>query len=233
MTGRDREPYRSAAVGTIVTFSVTSGTTGDGRTPPPGTRVECGTLAEGTFMTSRTNRFTHPIAKATALAAVCALAVAACSSSKKTSAPASSAASTPAASAAATTSASSAPTTAASAPASSPASGGTLNGGKPMTLTWWHNVSTDPGKTAVPEGGRRLPRCQPQRHHQGAADPERKHQDQGSGRAAGHPARHLPAVGWRCGGHSGPVGQAGRPHAADVQLDRSTRQECRGLGRQR
>ncbi len=54
-----------------MTFSVTSGTTGDGRTPPPGTRVECGTLAEGTFMTSRTNRFTHPIVRATAIAAVC------------------------------------------------------------------------------------------------------------------------------------------------------------------
>ena len=130
-----------------MTFSVTSGTTGDGRTPPPGTRVECGTLAEGTFMTSRTNRFTHPLAKATAVAAVCALAVAACSSSKKAAAPASSAASTPAASGAATTSASSAPTTAASAPASS-AAGGQLNGGKPVTLTWWHNASTDPGKTA-------------------------------------------------------------------------------------
>ena len=98
-------------------------------------------------MTSRTNRFTHPIAKATAVAAVCALAVAACSSSKKAAAPASSAASTPAASAAATTSASSAPTTAATTPASS-AAGGQLNGGKPVTLTWWHNASTDPGKTA-------------------------------------------------------------------------------------
>lgn len=143
MTGRDRGPYRSAAVGTIVTFSVTSGTTGDGRTPPPGTRVECGTLAEGTFMTSRTNRFSHPIAKATAIAAVCALAVTACSSSKKTAAPASSAANTPAAS----TSASSAPTTAASAAASSPA-GGQLNGGKDVTLTWWHNATADPGMTA-------------------------------------------------------------------------------------
>lgn len=92
-------------------------------------------------MTRRTNRLSHPIAKTTALAAVCALAVAACSSSKKTAAPASSAANTPAASAAATTSAS-------SAPASSPAGGGQLNGGKPVTLTWWHNGSTDPVKSA-------------------------------------------------------------------------------------
>jgi raffinose/stachyose/melibiose transport system substrate-binding protein len=119
-----------------VTFSVTFGTTGDGRTPPPGTRVQCGTLAEGTFMTSRTNRLPRHLAKATAIAAVAALAVAGCSSSKKTAAPASSAAATPAA----TTSASSAP--AASAPA---ASGGQLNGGKDVTLTWWHNNSTQPG----------------------------------------------------------------------------------------
>ena len=98
-------------------------------------------------MTSRTNRLPRQLAKATAIAAVAALAVTACSSSKKTGA----AASTPAGTSAATTSASSAPTTAASAPATSPAAsaaGGDLNGGKPVTLTWWHNASTDPGKTA-------------------------------------------------------------------------------------
>jgi len=126
-----------------VTFSVTFGTTGDGRTPPPGTRIECGTLAEGTFMTSRTNRLPRQLARATAIAAVAALAISACSSSKKTAAPASSTAATPAA----TASASSGPATTASAPASS-AAGGQLNGGKDVTLTWWHNASTDPGKTA-------------------------------------------------------------------------------------
>lgn len=126
-----------------MTFSVTFGTTGDGRTPPPGTRVDCGTLAEGTFMTSRTNRLPRQLAKVTAIAAVAALAVTACSSTKKTGAAATSAASTPAA----TTSASSAPATTPSAAASAPA-GGALNGGKPVTLTWWHNASTDPGKTA-------------------------------------------------------------------------------------
>ncbi len=56
-----------------MTFSVTFGTTGDGRTPPPGTRIECGTLAEGTFMTSRTNRLPRHLAKATAIAGSCSL----------------------------------------------------------------------------------------------------------------------------------------------------------------
>jgi raffinose/stachyose/melibiose transport system substrate-binding protein len=98
-------------------------------------------------MTSRTNRLPRHLAKATAIAAVAALAIAGCSSSKKTAAPATSAAATPAA----TTSASSAPATSASAPATSAAAsaaGGQLNGGKDVTLTWWHNASTDPGKTA-------------------------------------------------------------------------------------
>ena len=98
-------------------------------------------------MTSRTNRLPRHLAKATAVAAVTALAIAGCSSSKKTAAPASSAAASPAA----TTSASSAPATTASAPATSAAAssaGGQLNGGKDVTLTWWHNASTDPGKTA-------------------------------------------------------------------------------------
>jgi raffinose/stachyose/melibiose transport system substrate-binding protein len=91
-------------------------------------------------MTSRTNRF-RTVSRLTAVAAVAALAVTACSSTKKTGA--TSAASTPATGA----SASSTPTTASSA-AASPAAGGELNGGKPVTLTWWHNASTDPGKTA-------------------------------------------------------------------------------------
>jgi raffinose/stachyose/melibiose transport system substrate-binding protein len=90
-------------------------------------------------MTSRTNRF-RTVSRFTAVAAVAALAVTACSSTKSTGSPATSAASTPATN----TSASSAPTTAAST-AASPAAGGEINGGKPVTLTWWHNASTQPG----------------------------------------------------------------------------------------
>ncbi len=90
-------------------------------------------------MTSRTNRF-RTVSRFTAVAAVAALAVTACSSTKSTGSPATSAASTPATN----TSTSSAPTTASSA-AGSPAAGGELNGGKPVTLTWWHNASTQPG----------------------------------------------------------------------------------------
>jgi raffinose/stachyose/melibiose transport system substrate-binding protein len=90
-------------------------------------------------MTSRTNPF-RTVSRFTAVAAVAALAVTACSSSSKTGSPATSAASTPATS----TSATSAPATTASSAASS-AAGGQLNGGKPVTLTWWHNASTQPG----------------------------------------------------------------------------------------
>ena len=94
-------------------------------------------------MTRRTNRISHPIAKATAIAAVTALALAACSSSKsKSSASSSSTAPSTTASAA-----SSAPATTTSAAAPSSA-GGQLNGGKDVTLTWWHNASQDPGMTA-------------------------------------------------------------------------------------
>jgi raffinose/stachyose/melibiose transport system substrate-binding protein len=107
-------------------------------------------------MTSRTNRFPSTpdesrklrphsrgryVARGTAVVAVAALAVAGCSSSKKTaSTPTSSA---PSASSASTSASSTAPS--ASAPV---ASGGQLAGGKAVTLTWWHNASTDPGKTA-------------------------------------------------------------------------------------
>jgi raffinose/stachyose/melibiose transport system substrate-binding protein len=113
-------------------------------------------------MTSRTNRFpsnteespglrlrprahrgakrVRTVSRFTAVAAVAALAVTACSSSSKTAAPATSAASTPATS----TSATSAPATT----AASSAAGGQLNGGKPVTLTWWENATADPGMTA-------------------------------------------------------------------------------------
>ena len=105
-------------------------------------------------MTSRTTRIlsttdknqrlrphsrTTYVARATAVVAVAALAIAGCSSSKKSGASAASSTPAPAASAA-STSAAPAPTTAAS---SAPAAGG-----KAVTLTWWHNASTDPGKTA-------------------------------------------------------------------------------------
>jgi raffinose/stachyose/melibiose transport system substrate-binding protein len=90
-------------------------------------------------MTSRTNRF-RTVSRFTAVAAVAALAVTACSSTKNSGSPATSAAGTPATN----TSASSAATTASST-AASPAAGGEVNGGKPVTLTWWHNASTQPG----------------------------------------------------------------------------------------
>ena len=108
-------------------------------------------------MTSRTTRIlsttdksqglrphsrTAYVARATAVVAVAALAIAGCSSSKKSGASAASSTPAPAASAA-STSAAPAPTTAAPAASSAPAAGG-----KAVTLTWWHNASTDPGKTA-------------------------------------------------------------------------------------
>jgi raffinose/stachyose/melibiose transport system substrate-binding protein len=109
-------------------------------------------------MTSRTTRLlstTHEsrgpqphsrskyVARATAVVAIAALAIAGCSSSKKTGASGTS--STPAPSAATSSTAAPAPTTAA--PAASSGSSQAA-GGKAVTLTWWHNASTDPGKSA-------------------------------------------------------------------------------------
>jgi raffinose/stachyose/melibiose transport system substrate-binding protein len=76
------------------------------------------------------------------LAAVAAMGLAACSSSKSNNG-----GNTPAASSGGAQS-STAASTSASASASASGSGGQLNGGNPVTLTWWHNASQDPGKTA-------------------------------------------------------------------------------------
>jgi len=87
---------------------------------------------------------------AVSLVAIAALGLSACSSSKKTgtAASSSSAGTSSSASTAATGAASSAgtaSTAAAGKPAGMPAQ---VNGGKPVTLTWWHNATQDPGMTA-------------------------------------------------------------------------------------
>ncbi len=73
------------------------------------------------------------------LAAVAALGLAACSSSKSTGST-----STPPPSSGGGTS----PSTSASTGGSPSASSSQLNGGKPVTLTWWHNANQDPGLSA-------------------------------------------------------------------------------------
>jgi raffinose/stachyose/melibiose transport system substrate-binding protein len=76
--------------------------------------------------------------RAIAVVAVAGLALAACSSSKKTPSAASTSAGTaPSSSAAAASSASTAPAPSSAAP-----------GGAAVTLSWWHNATTDPGKGA-------------------------------------------------------------------------------------
>lgn len=129
---------------------VTSGTTGHGvpqAVQAPGTRARRGSLPlEGTLMTSRTKRTTAPRSTrsrqlaAISVVAIAALGLTACSSSKKTG---SGASSTP------TSNSSSSSSSSQAAPSgSSSAGGGELNGGKAVTLTWWHNANTDPGKSA-------------------------------------------------------------------------------------
>ncbi|HXR41439.1 MAG TPA: extracellular solute-binding protein [Acidothermaceae bacterium] len=76
---------------------------------------------------------------AISVVAVAALGLAACSSGKSNAG----SSGTPTSGGSSSTSAS------ASQPAPSGSSaGGDLNGGKPVTLTWWHNANTDPGKSA-------------------------------------------------------------------------------------
>ncbi len=102
------------------------------------------TTAESQRHRPRSNRG-RPVARATALVAVAALTVVGCSSSKKS--PTAGSTSTAATTASAgSSSAATGATSSAAAPSS--AGGGDLNGGKAVTLSWWHNASTDPGKTA-------------------------------------------------------------------------------------
>jgi len=141
LTVIDPEHYRDATVRTIATVPVTSESY---RPAAPSDRAPVrrhGSLLEGTLMTSRTTRKSrHTALGAVSLAAVAALGLAACSSNK------------PAASTSNTSTAASSSSSASSAPSSpssgSPAAGGELNGGKDVTLTWWHNANTDPGKSA-------------------------------------------------------------------------------------
>jgi raffinose/stachyose/melibiose transport system substrate-binding protein len=98
-------------------------------------------------MTSRTKRTTSLRSTrsrqlaAISVVAVAALGLAACSSGK------SSAGNTAAPTTASNNTAP--PATQSAAPSgSASAGGGELNGGKDVTLTWWHNANTDPGKTA-------------------------------------------------------------------------------------
>ncbi len=83
-------------------------------------------------------------------------------------------------------------------------------------------------------GGHRVPRGAPERDDPGRADPERGVHDQDPARPGlQQPARHLPAVGRRPGGHPGPVRQGRRPDQAQLGLDRPGRRRGPGLAGER
>jgi raffinose/stachyose/melibiose transport system substrate-binding protein len=99
-------------------------------------------------MTSRTTRnharrmSKHRRLVAVSLVAVGALGLAACSSSKNSGSGSTSTSAAPA------TGNGSTPATTSASVAPSSASSGELNGGNPVTLTWWHNANADPGLSA-------------------------------------------------------------------------------------